>query len=1291
LAPSLSANGCGAVNADWYDLRTAGGLSLVADELMSTPLQTQISRLRRRVRWLLVVQGLSSMLAVVLLAAIIAIGIDWSLQIDDSLFRASLLAAVLITMAAAVQVLLIAPLLVPLDDLTLATRIESLHPHLGSRLSSGIQFSEDLRDWETGGGSGATATLMRMTIQQATAAMATVDIRNIVRPRTAHHAMAGLVVVAAFGLVMTLYNPLAAGTGFNRLFMLDSTSWPRSVDLQFVDDLQVNRSWDVVHGVRLPAGEPLNLRVVNTRGRLPDSTIIELGKPASHRDTIQVLSSHPVSSGDVTVLMTGHGDPSASRIGHATLLPPEDLGRLAFRAVGGDDRTDWIPLLINPPPQLTLLQVELYPPADTGKPHRSLPPGRGDIEGLVGTRAEITAVVSQPIQSATLLTGDHPPSPVSIAEDGQTLKASLRISAAGVSYWALALVDADGLSVERPSRFEVRGILDRLPSVQIEHPTGPVQATSRALVPLRVVVHDDHGVREVRLVIRSVSDPNLPVRHLVLHPAHHGSNALVLQHSWQLNQPPLGPAREWAFHVEAVDLRNDPDSPRVGRSVPMELTIVTPEAKREELENRLHKLSVALGHVLDRQQIANQQVDQLWLQWNTAGRLRPSDLTDLQRIEFAQQQVRSAIAEDKRGLAARAAALNEEREGNKIDDRQAADDLAMIAHVLMSLDDHELPGAETLLAEARRLADAVPAAVSLTHPAATPLGHSLLDVRRLQGRVTTAIEELLLRLKPAVGRREQLARLRRLIDDQQRISSSTASRPSDTLDKPVGQLTQQQQADIRKLAKQQANLAVQLDRFLKRTPRDNPEHSSQSPSRDHSYSKAAGDAFDSMAGTVGGLSESAEKLSVNKVGTAHLLQQQALDELHQLARVLFEEAQASDRRRLGNVDQLANRIRLLSSRQVDLRRETSEGLASGAREPIRNGLAKRQLALADRAERAVNDARMTGIIELVQVARQAEGDLRDAHASLETKTTDPERLLAQQDRAIDSLASFHQRLLEAQRRVADTLESESRRTTIAQLSVLRRKQTALLADTRTLRAQQQQRGRWTRPLLKRLSALKRRQEGLKAAISRLATVPVPRREKQPPGSWMSPVLEAMQVAVSKLMARRLGDDTQRAQQLSVSLMDQVLAHFDAAPAPHRDRGTKPTHGDQAGDAGTRPMNSTPSTPGKHVTDTRPGSAPATTAGRSQGTPSIDQLAGPIRQRTINSGSWAELPDSVRKRLAQTGRQQAPSRYSGLVRRYYESLSRWSDPRPRIPRSLSRPPRSRTGSGEDSESQPSGAR
>ena len=1202
---------------------------------MSSPLLEPLVQLRRRARRVLLVRGAGLCLATGVAGTTLAIALDWLLHLDNSTHRGLILCGLVLVHIAAAWHWLIAPLMAPLSDLALASRIEQRFPELQDRLASGLQFARDLDDPRVG-----SPDLKRGVIDSAVEAMAHIDIDAVIEPRTARRAALVASGLVAIGLALVAFKPLEAGTGLGRLYLLSSEQWPRTVDLQFLDPTLAPSAWDGHNGARLPAGESLALQVVNTRGDLPPESVIELRHakgPLRTRRLLAVQSLEHSTRRDSTHRLRD--------VGTLLLMPPEGFETLEFRARGGDDATEWIPLSMIPPPLLESLNVVLNPPAYTGRPLERLPTGHGDIEAWIGTRAEITAVVNQPIRSASLVRGDQQPLAVSISDNGRTLKIDFIVETAGVSHWFLALVDRNGLTAERPEQFELRGLVDRVPDVELVEPPGNIQVTPQARMPLAISAHDDVGLADLHLVIRPINTAQATETRLRLHGEHPGEGLLLIEHTWPSADSLLKPGMEFDVHVEATDAC-DLDPPRVGRSATRTISVVTPSQKRDQLDARQSALLTQLGEILRKQRNLGAQTAVLIVQCETAGRLRPGDRDILLASEVNQQLLDQQLAAVDSGLAQRAQRLLAERDANRIDDPSVTADLKRIAGDLESLRDRELPELEAALAQARRLLDST--------PAANPL-EILSTIRDHQDRVISVLESIDKDLAPAQDRRDRLAEARRIIEHQQQLLNDTASQPEQTLDQPIGQLTTQQQANLQRMARQQADLADQLQRLLRHTaspPPDilplkppDPPDAPASPGPPTSLLPPSHTAVGDQ-GTSAAMKAAADNIRRNHLGEAQQTQRSILEQLAQFERSLQDHVTSEDQTELARLNRLLAGVKQLVTDQTTLQARTRRALQGSASRSRRSLLKTRQSRLRRDAQQAVDAA---GQLELTQAQAIAQGAADAMHrAAVALGQSDSTAAPSAQATAIERLESLHRMLAEQQAKTRARLTTEQSLRAWQDLSQLRTRQDQLVQHTLSLEETRNSTGRWTRPLLKRLGQLLQRQESV---VTETRRVEWPVADDNDARRVLDAIALQMQLAADSLRRRETGPRAQQPQQLALAQLDRWLSQT---------RTTTPRTGTATASPlpGTDPAG--PNTPGVSPRDptgqvTNPGSRPAGQPGIGTGT-GIGEVASKVRLNALKQAPWGNLPPELRRRISQSGRERTPARYTELVRRYYESLA-----------------------------------
>ena len=125
----------------------------------------------------------------------------------------------------------------------------------------------------------------------------------------------------------------------------------------------------------------------------------------------------------------------------------------------------------------------------------------------MGTRLEIDAKATKPLQTAVLCLEDGREFPGRLSPDGLRIAfndAALAVEKSG-SYW-FRLTDREGLTGGENDRWEIVALADLPPSVTIEQPAANLYVTPRAVVPLHVTAKDDLAVHEVILAFFSMGD-----------------------------------------------------------------------------------------------------------------------------------------------------------------------------------------------------------------------------------------------------------------------------------------------------------------------------------------------------------------------------------------------------------------------------------------------------------------------------------------------------------------------------------------------------------------------------------------------------------------------------------------------------------------------------------------------------------------------------------------------------------------------------------------------------------------
>ena len=141
------------------------------------PLQKRLATLRRRLRLVVTFRGVAWVCVIVLLATVLGGALDWRVHLP-SLVRAVLLTATLAGAGYAAFRYLLRPLGAPVDDLSLALRVEERYPALNDALASAVQFLENPPKAEI-----SSASLRREAVNRALGLVRGVDFNPVIDAR----------------------------------------------------------------------------------------------------------------------------------------------------------------------------------------------------------------------------------------------------------------------------------------------------------------------------------------------------------------------------------------------------------------------------------------------------------------------------------------------------------------------------------------------------------------------------------------------------------------------------------------------------------------------------------------------------------------------------------------------------------------------------------------------------------------------------------------------------------------------------------------------------------------------------------------------------------------------------------------------------------------------------------------------------------------------------------------------------------------------------------------------------
>jgi len=450
---------------------------------MPHPLQQKIDALRSRLRRLLAVYGVSWMVGAGL-AAMVVLGLaDYLIRFRDPGIRVICSLVVPAVLAWTCYRCLYPGLSARLGDVDLARRLQRRFPALGDSLASALEFLKQPEDDPTAG----SVALRRAVISETSAQTEPLRFAEVIEKGPAIRAAMAAAGICLLAGILVVLDPPASRIALARLVdPLGGLPWPQKTHLALRRTVN-----------RMARGQTFQVEVIDLRGaKLPREVRIHYRFTGPDEDHAEQCEPMRFVDG-------------------AMVARRENVTRpFAYRVEGGDDQAmGWVPVEVVDPPGIESMTLRLIPPPYTAWPVeeavRQFPVDEAErqLRALVGTQVEIRAKATKPLASAAVCVGKAHTIPGRLAEDGLHLTVpgpsgrELVVREEGSAAYWFELTDRRGLSGGEQSRFEIRAVPDRPPSVSIERPIGTVFVTPRAVVPLRVTAKDDLALQAIDLIV----------------------------------------------------------------------------------------------------------------------------------------------------------------------------------------------------------------------------------------------------------------------------------------------------------------------------------------------------------------------------------------------------------------------------------------------------------------------------------------------------------------------------------------------------------------------------------------------------------------------------------------------------------------------------------------------------------------------------------------------------------------------------------------------------------------------
>ncbi|MDA0587035.1 MAG: hypothetical protein O2820_00945 [Planctomycetota bacterium] len=1118
----------------------------------------RLAELRSRLKYVLWVHGVCWLVVVFFLTALLAGSLDWLCRLDDSGVRFVLTLAILGCSGYVAWRYLWRPLTVKLTDVDLAARIERRHPEFEDGLSSTVQFLASKQDARTG-----SPELQREVIRQTLAKLDRVRVDRIIETSPVQRVASGALLTCVLVGLIVGFNRVEAGTAINRLvFPFSDVPWPKKVDLRFVNRDLSPLSELPNGGLTAVRGDTLELFVENLRGPMPDDVTLFVRR-----------SDGAVSKEAMRQSNLWDKDGTRREISGTSLTITK--GPIFLWARGGDCETLPVQVDVVPPPVISSFHLKVTPPAYTGQKPRTLSENVGDVQGPVGTKLVLTATSNKALLSAKLHRKGSDPVDMKLTQDGREVSGEFLIHEAGTWTWWLALRDRQDFGNPDAPRYEIRGTPDAIPSVHFEEPNGDLLVTPTARVDFRVVAKDDLALKDVRLVydaqlgvefsprfpeppdqdedsgpldlVKRDAPESVPVAQsrgessqqgeFILYDATDSPEILTLDFDWNLTPHDFSPGTRIVVIAQATDWY-DLGEPHIGQSNPRTLTVVSPEEKRQELAERQAMLLLDLERAEALQTTARGHVEELQLQLDKAGKLRPEDVDLLKRIELDQRQLESRITDKLDGLEARSRAIQAERRSNEVEDPESSALLETLAGELSFLRSEALPEIRQKLTQSIKTAEE-----SSASPKTSPDTKRELDSAAVQqDTVLKTLRGVLGKLSKWRNQRNLSGDLRDLEGDQGKLADETADTGKLLATKTASEFTKQDEVDLARLSTRQQQIADQLEDFGEQLKSAANDLRDEDPEQADAIDRATRELEKSQLTSE--MRQASAALMQKRIGDASRAQQKAVEELRKLRDVLEQRDVTGAEnfvKRLGEAGQelagLKNELH-----EVLRKLEDANGISNDEqRERELEKLRKEQEQVKqkiDEMERRLQRLRSNADRPVGRAAQRLE------RADQSLSSGDGEAAQEQLQEALDDLEQAQRELAEDQREAEESLAQELMEKIGDQLKSLQSRQKAAIEETLRLRSEYENRGSWTRTLLKSLRNLATVQQALEAetlsAAEQVQAVEIL-------ALALRGAARSMKLATESLGERSVGEQTVQWQKQAATRFDDLLKALETVP------------------------------------------------------------------------------------------------------------------------------------------------
>ncbi len=1050
----------------------------------------RLARLRGRIRWMLVVDGLACVAIAVVVGVFVATVIDYLMWLPAGV-RLCLGVALVGTVAVLAWRRVVSPAVRRIALSEVASVLDARFAELQDRLASSVGLMHD--------SGGASEAMIRQVVDETTEVGAKLPFDAVLRwRRPAITLTVGLVLCGAL-TGSALATPWFLSTGLRRYVdPFGPARWPRRVHIEPLagDAIRPMGGWFEARA-RVVRGESDGLRVylhtLAPSGRHQRYGMTFDAKAAEYFHTVKDLRS------DLTYWFEAGDDTTADRGGVFSLR-------------------------VLPRPAVAQAELMLDPPAYIGASSPTpIVLGDAPVSAIAGSRARLTVRTNKTIEPdadgsarawIVLPTGaetDLEPSD----DAGRSFTAAFPVIRSGSM--AVKLVDEHGFDNHGGTPFAMNVRQDEPPQVVVVQPQAVLEVTPAATVELAISAEDDFGIDTVGFEI--VGEPPLEVDLTgeARMKTSAGRATASVEHAWSLVPLDLKPGQLVTYRAVARDTfeldgrRHDP-----GTSPEMRLKVISPETLLERVRDDLLMLKGALRQMLSSQQALQDETDTV-----------RDDVTPEQGLADGQRETVRGLSSNQARLASRAKylsrrfdAVQDRLRANRSTDPEIGPQVRQASKRLAALSAGSMREASEDLQQ------------SATAAKPTEQADRLDSARGEQQRAVDELRSLLATMDRWGDFQDIVRHAQQLLDQQERQTEKTQQLAKETLGKRVENLSDRLANELKGRTREQRRLASNLDRLTANMER-------LAKALEVSDSTVAATLREAVArardgGLTATMRRASEAVSENRMAEAGEAQREAEERLRELLQQLEgrrSEELATLSKKLAGAEA---KVQALLDDQKRLRDETQ---AMDAEDPqARDRLARRQRGLERAAEGIASEVgKMNQASRSARGLRRSSGQMGQAAGSL--AQGDKGEAGQQQDEAIQELERALEVLKKLRKQAEAKMAAKSLAAILDELKTVRSRQGEINEQLDPMTKRRDEGEALTRLDLRRLSKMSDQERSVAEKVSALRQ----RLEASPVYEWVvRRVGKEMTKLAGRFDQRRADAETDRLARTILNRLDQLI-------------------------------------------------------------------------------------------------------------------------------------------------------